>query len=250
MRLLREINFSLQILSFIYLLPLFLFGSLPQIFYLSVLLSARNKLIKQLLLKQPLNKLKSFLTGKYFLWLILLLPGVLATLNFFRGKTDYTMIMHITGEFAGRFLAISLIATPLVLMFPNGGPAKWLVRNRRFFGVTAFVYTFLHTIFYILEYQVSQLANEFLQIPILTGWIAFFIFVPLAITSTDAAVKRMGPAWKNLQRWVYLAGLMAFIHWALLGLQGDHASAGGALFHFVPVMVLQTYRVWKQRKIG
>ncbi len=196
-----------------------------------------------------MNSLKSFFTGKYFLWLILLIPGILTTLNYFRGQTNYAMIMHVTGEFAGRFLAISLVATPLVLLFPNGRPAKWLVRNRRFFGVTAFVYTLLHTIFYLLEYPVGQLTSEFVQIPMLTGWIAFFIFIPLAFTSTDAAVRRMGPAWKKLQRWVYLAGVLAFVHWALLGLQGDHASAGGALFHFVPVMVLQVYRIWKQKLV-
>ncbi len=38
---------------------------------------------------------------------------------------------------------------------------------------------------------------------------------------------------------------MAFAHWASLGLQGEHESKGGALFHFVPVMVLQVYRIWK-----
>jgi len=156
--------------------------------------------------------------------------------------------MHTTGEFAGRFLAISLIATPIGLMFPEGRVAKWLIRNRRFFGLAAFAYTLLHTIFYVLEYPMTALLHEVSQFSILTGWIAFFIFIPLAMTSTDAAVKRMGPAWKKLQRWVYLAAVMAFVHWALLGLQGEHASMGGALFHFVPVMVLQIYRVWKQGK--
>ena len=194
-----------------------------------------------------MNKIKSFLTGKYILWLILALPGILVTKSYLEGTMNYDMIMHVTGEFAGRFLAISLIATPIALMFPKSRVSRWLVRNRRFIGVSAFVYTLLHTIFYVLEYPFGQILSEFPQIAILTGWIAFFIFIPLAITSTDAAVKRMGPAWKKLQRWVYLAGVMAFAHWALLGLQGEHASMGGALFHFAPVMVLQVYRVWKQK---
>lgn len=194
-----------------------------------------------------MNQLKSLLTGKFMLWLILALPGIMATLNYIKGQLNYEMMMHVTGEFAGRFLAISLIATPIALMFPKGRVAKWFIRNRRFFGVSAFAYTLLHTIFYVLEYSISQLVNEFLDVAILTGWIAFFIFIPLAMTSTDAAIKRMGPAWKKLQRWVYLAAVMAFAHWALLGLQGEHASLGGALFHFAPVLLLQIYRVWKQR---
>ena len=192
-----------------------------------------------------MNQLKSFLFGKYSLWLILTIPGVMTTINYINGKLNYNMIMHISGEFSGRFLVISLIAPPIALMFPKGGVSKWLIRNRRFFGVAAFAYTLLHTIFYVLKYPISQLVNEFSDLAILTGWVAFLIFIPLAITSTDAAVKKMGAAWKKLQRWVYLAAFMAFTHWALLGFEGEHASMGGALFHFVPVMLLQVYRVWK-----
>ncbi|MFK8101868.1 MAG: sulfite oxidase heme-binding subunit YedZ [Saprospiraceae bacterium] len=195
-----------------------------------------------------MNTLKSFLTGKYVLWLLLALPGILSTKNYLAGSLNYAMMMHITGEFAGRFLVISLIATPLALLFPKSQVSKWLIRNRRFFGVGAFAYTLLHTIFYVLKYPFGQLVSEFATLSILTGWIAFFIFIPLAMTSTDAAIKRMGPAWKKLQRWVYLAAVMAFAHWALLGLQGEHASMGGALFHFVPVVLLQLYRVWKESR--
>ncbi|MFK7948165.1 MAG: sulfite oxidase heme-binding subunit YedZ [Saprospiraceae bacterium] len=193
-----------------------------------------------------MNKIKSILTGKYILWLLLAIPGTLLSINYLKGEINYNMIMHITGEFAGRFLVISLIATPIALMFPKGRVSKWLIRNRRFFGLAAFAYTLLHTIFYILEYPFSEIINEFSDIAILTGWIAFFVFIPLAMTSTDAAIRRMGASWKKLQRWVYLAAIMAFAHWALLGLAGEHASIGGALFHFTPVIVLQIYRVWKQ----
>ena len=196
-----------------------------------------------------MNNLKNILTSKYILWLTLALPGVLAIIGYVQGKQAYGMLMHITGEFAGRYLAISLLATPLIMLFPKARIPRWLVRNRRFFGVGAFACTLLHTIFYVAEYPLSRLVNEFADIAILTGWVAFFIFIPLAMTSTDAAVRRMGGSWKKLQRWVYLAAIMAFAHWALLGLQGDHASMGGALFHFVPVMVLQAWRAWRVRRV-
>ncbi|WP_273445764.1 sulfite oxidase heme-binding subunit YedZ [Neolewinella agarilytica] len=195
-----------------------------------------------------MDKLKSFLTSKYILWVILAIPGILLTRNYLSSGISYDQIMHITGELAGRMLIVSLVATPVSLLFPKAKIAGWLMRNRRFFGVAAFAYTLLHTIFYLLEYSLGRIVNEFADIAILTGWIAFFIFIPLAITSTDAAVRRMGPAWKKLQRWVYLAAIMAFAHWALLGLQGEGGSMGAALVHFVPVMLLQVYRVWKQRQ--
>jgi len=127
-------------------------------------------------------------------------------------------------------------------VFPKARFTKWLIRNRRFFGVAAFSYTLLHTIVYLLEESLSQIFNEFFQIGMITGWIAFFIFIPMAITSTDAAVKRMGANWKKLQRWVYLAALMAFFHWALVNIENPHW--GPALFHFMPVAVLSLYRIW------
>lgn len=191
--------------------------------------------------------IKKILNHKYFLWIILSLPAIAALRGMYTGDSSYGMLMHITGEFAGRFLAITLLITPLALLFPHTAIIRWLVRNRRFLGVAAFVYTLLHTVFYILEYPMAKLYDEFFEVAILTGWIAFFVFVPLAVTSTDWAVRKMGKNWKKLQRWVYLAGVMAFIHWALLGLAGDHQSMGAALFHFIPVMLLQVYRVWKQR---
>lgn len=196
---------------------------------------------------ESMKDIKKLLSSKYSLWGILCIPAIFMTANYFNKNISYASVMHITGEFAARMLIISLIATPIKLLFPKGRISKWLIRNRRFFGVAAFAYTLLHSIFYILEYPLNQIINEFPDLSILTGWIAFFIFIPLAITSTNAAIKKMGRNWKKLQRWVYLAALMAFVHWALLGLQGEHANIGGALFHFIPVMLLQVYRVWKQK---
>ncbi|MFK8060340.1 MAG: sulfite oxidase heme-binding subunit YedZ [Polaribacter sp.] len=193
-----------------------------------------------------MKQIRSFLVGKYPLWILLAIPGILVIINYLKGKLNYEMMMHISGEFAGRMLIISLIATPLKMLFPKGKVSKWLVRNRRFFGVSAFAYTLLHTIFYVLEYSISQLTNEFLNLSILTGWITFFIFIPLAITSTNTAIKKMGSSWKKLQRWVYVAAILTFTHWIFIGLQSNNASTFGAIFHFIPVMVLQVYRVWKQ----
>jgi len=139
-----------------------------------------------------MDKIISFFTGKYILWVILAIPGIGATTKFLTGEANYDMLMHLTGEFAGRFLVISLIATPIALLFPKGKIGKWLVRNRRFFGVGAFAYTLLHTIFYLLEVPLEKVINEFFELGILTGWTAFFVFIPLAMTSTDAAVRRMG----------------------------------------------------------
>jgi len=187
--------------------------------------------------------MKAFLFNKYWLWLILALPGIGAARGFLTGASQYNMLMHMTGEFSARFLIIALIATPISMMFPGSKVGKWLVRNRRYFGVAAFALALLHTIFYFYEVAFDQIMGEFLEVGILTGWIAFFIFVPLAITSNDYSMKVMKGAWKKLQRWVYLAAIMTLLHWALV-----HMHWKPALIHFMPVILLSIYRVWKENQ--
>lgn len=190
-----------------------------------------------------MNTLKSFFLNKYWLWVILTLPAAGMTIGVLNGKATYDILMHATGEFSARFLIITLIATPLLMLLPKTRIPKWLVRNRRYFGVAAFAYALLHTVFYLYEVAFSQVMSEFFQVGLLTGWIAFFIFVPLAITSNDYAVRVMKQNWKKLQRWVYLAAILAFLHWGLI-----HLHWGAAIVHFTPVALLQIYRVWKVRR--
>jgi sulfoxide reductase heme-binding subunit YedZ len=82
---------------------------------------------------------------------------------------------------------------------------------------------------------------EFTALGIWTGWLAMVIFVPLAITSTDGFVRRMGPAWKTLQRTVYVAAVATLLHWIFV-----HNNLGPALFHFVPLALLEAYRIWRK----
>jgi methionine sulfoxide reductase heme-binding subunit len=185
--------------------------------------------------------MKSLIFSKYTLWFFLALPAVMLCIGIFNGKSNYDSSMHVTGEFSVRFLVFSMIATPLSMMFSTSKFPRWLVRNRRYFGVAAFAYALLHTVFYLYEIAFDQVMSEFLEIGIITGWIAFFIFVPLAITSNDYAVKAMQKGWKRLQRWVYLAALMTLFHWGFI-----HGHWAGAMVHFAPVALLSVYRVWKQ----
>jgi sulfoxide reductase heme-binding subunit YedZ len=189
-----------------------------------------------------MDKMKAFFGSPYLLWLLMAIPAIGLTNQLLQGSARYGMLMHITGEFSVRFLVVSLIASPLNMLFPKGAIANWLLRNRRFFGLAAFAYALLHTIFYILEEPLAEAVNEFFSVGIFTGWVAFFIFVPLAITSTDAAIRRMGANWKRLQRWVYLAALMSLLHWALVSTKHTHWTP--ALVHFSPFILFSTYRIW------
>ena len=79
------------------------------------------------------------------------------------------------------------------------------------------------------------------EFEIWTGWLAFAIFLPLAATSFDAAVRWLGPRWKTLQRFTYAAAVLVLAHWAV---QEDWKSVVPALVHFGPLIGLEAYRVW------
>ncbi len=57
--------------------------------------------------------------SKYILWSFLCLLGLMFTIGLFNGRMNYEKLMHATGEFSGRFLMLSLIATPLVMLLPK-----------------------------------------------------------------------------------------------------------------------------------
>jgi len=139
--------------------------------------------------------------SKYILWGFLCLPGLMFTIGLFNEK-----LMHATGEFSGRFLMFSLIATPLVMLLPKFRFPKWLARNRRYFGVAAFGYGLYHLLAYLVEV-------------------------------TDGWVRSLKKKWKKIHNWGYLAALLAYLHWAFI-----HDHWVPALVHATPVVLLQLYR--------
>lgn len=180
----------------------------------------------------------------YLLWAILALPAVGMTYEAFT-NTDPRFIdelVHASGEMSARILIILMMASPLVILLKGWRGPLWIKRNRRYLGVAAFGYALLHTVFYLIETaSLATVVNEIPRLYIWTGWIAFLIFVPLALTSMDYFVRKMGTWWKWLQRWTYAAAVLTLLHWAALH---DWNGFAPALVHFVPLIALEAYRVW------
>lgn len=183
----------------------------------------------------------------YFIWLILALPSVPMLLVLVLATSDVSepsvvhMLLHPTGEFSARFLVITMILSPLRMLFPKSGFIRWMTKRRRYFGVAAFFYAAFHTVLYLIDLQtLAAITTDFWKFGIWTGWVAMVIFVPLAVTSTDTAVRKMGRNWKTLQRAVYVAAVATLLHWIFV-----HNDIGPALVHFVPLAGLEIYRVWR-----
>ena len=120
------------------------------------------------------------------------------------------------------------------------------MKRRRYLGVAAFFYALAHTVLYLIdEGAIAFTGGEVSKLYIWTGWIAFLIFVPLAVTSTDAWVRRLGRSWKKLQQFVYAAAILTLIHWAALH---DWGGVGAALVHFAPLVALEVYRLWSTQQ--
>jgi sulfoxide reductase heme-binding subunit YedZ len=184
------------------------------------------------------------LNNPYVFWAILSIPAIpmLADLMTSDNPRIIHILVHPTGEFAARFLIIALMITPLMILLPQWRGPRWLMRRRRYIGVAAFGYAAAHTVFYLIDKGVIAITSaELARTVIWTGWAAFLIFVPLAVTSTDGWVRRLGTNWKPLQRWVYAAAALTLLHWAVLHNWGGSVPA---LIHFGPLIALQAYRIW------
>lgn len=187
---------------------------------------------------------RAIVNSPYFLWALLALPSIPMVAGLVSGNADAEGLLHPTGEFAARFMIIAMMITPLRLMFAKSKWPVWLMRRRRYFGVAAFGYAAFHTALYIIDMATLQaMLAEFFALGIWTGWAAFAIFIPLGLTSNNRSQRLLGARWKQLQRWVYPAAVLTLLHWIFV-----HNNLGPALVHFVPLLALETYRIWKTRK--
>lgn len=153
---------------------------------------------------------------------IYILGMVPAVWTFYLGLTDQlgadpqNTLERTLGLWALRFLIAALAITPLRRL---GGPT--LIRYRRAIGLLGFYYACLHLTVYLVLDQGLDLAAIWADIvkrPYITvGMLAFTILVPLAVTSNNAMIRRLGaPAWQRLHRLVYVATAAAAIHFLML----------------------------------
>jgi len=120
------------------------------------------------------------------------------------------------GLWALRFLIATLMVTPLRQLFNVN-----LLRYRRALGLLAFYYAVLHLLTYLVLDQGldgAAIVADIVKRPYITiGMATFVILVPLAVTSNNAAIRRMGgQAWAKLHRLVYVAAIGAALHFVLV----------------------------------
>ena len=157
--------------------------------------------------------------SKPLVFLLCLAPlGLLLfnTLNGSLSANPIEEITHLTGEWALRFLLLTLAITPLRKFTRINS----FIRYRRMLGLFAFFYASLHFLTYLILDQFfdwQEIIKDIVERPYITvGFVAFVLLIPLAITSTKKMVSRLGSRWQKLHKLVYLIGILAILHFLWL----------------------------------
>jgi sulfoxide reductase heme-binding subunit YedZ len=186
--------------------------------------------------------MRTILNNKHAFWLLLSLPAILLVSGWWQGRIDSMDMLHPTGEWSARLMILAMVLSPLLSILGPKRWLNWLVVRRRAIGVAAFCYAVLHLLFYLIDMgNLDDILAEWLAPGIWTGWAAFALMLPLALTSNDASVRWLRTGWKRLQRLVYPAALLTLLHWIWV-----HNSYAGALAHFVPLGLLLLARFIKK----
>lgn len=153
----------------------------------------------------------------WVLYILLPIPGILAVLAGLTNNLGPEPIKELEkelGEFALMLLTVSLAVTPLLHFVRIN-----LLRFRRAIGVVAFGYVVAHFLTWLLlDVQlISQIWADIVKRPYITfGFAGFVAMVPLALTSNNWSVRKLGRFWRVLHRLTYIAAILGGLHYIML----------------------------------
>ena len=141
------------------------------------------------------------------------------------GANPVETLTHETGQWALRLLLVTLALTPLQQW---SGVAAW-IRFRRMLGLYAFFYVVCHfSIWLLFDHSLDLVAmlEDIVERPYITvGFSALLLLLPLAVTSTNGMIRRLGRRWKLLHRLVYVIVALAILHYLWL-VKADYLESG------------------------
>lgn len=160
------------------------------------------------------------------------------------GTNPIEEVTHRTGDWTLRLLLITLTVTPA------RGLLNWnfLLRLRRLLGLFAFFYACLHFLTYVWLDQFfwwDEIVKDIVKRPFITvGFAAFVLLIPLAVTSTNAMMKRLGRRWQPLHRLVYVSATLGVLHYLWL----VKADVQRPLTYGALLVILLAYRAYAGRR--
>jgi sulfoxide reductase heme-binding subunit YedZ len=202
-----------------------------------------------LLLQSPSKRSLGII--KTLLFVLALLPFVrLLVFTFLDrlGANPLEFIERNTGDWTLYFLCLTLSVTPL----RRYTQWHWLLKMRRMLGLFVFFYATLHLLTFIWFdhfFDLPEMFKDVLKRPfIAVGLSAFVLLLPLALTSTNAMVRRLGgQRWQLLHRLIYVIGLLGVVHfWWMKAGKNDVAQP--LLFALIMALLLSLRIFWRYQK--
>jgi sulfoxide reductase heme-binding subunit YedZ len=151
-------------------------------------------------------------------WIGGLVPFALLVLGVFTGGLGADPIEYVTLR-TGFATLLMLMCTLAITPLRRLTGWNWLAPARRTLGLCGFFYVCLHFATYMVDqgFTWSYIWEDIAERPYVTvGFTAFLLLVPLALTSTKAAIRRLGKRWQKLHRLVYLAAALGVLHFTWL----------------------------------
>ena len=162
--------------------------------------------------------MKPIVLLKRIIFAAALIPAALLVFDAFQGDltaNPIEYITHTTGDWAIRFLVITLAVTP-IRRITGWNP---VIQLRRMLGLFSFFYATLHFLtWFVLDwfFDVRQMAEDITMRPFITlGMATYVMLIALAVTSTQTSIRCLGRKWTQLHRLVYVAAVTSLLHFWL-----------------------------------
>jgi sulfoxide reductase heme-binding subunit YedZ len=187
---------------------------------------------------------------KWVLFILALLPFLrLVAFTYLDklGANPVEFITRNTGDWTLYFLCITLAMTPLRKLLQW----HWIIRLRRMLGLYVFFYAFLHFMTFLWFdhfFELDEMFSDVLKRPFITvGFSAFVLLIPLALTSSNAMIKRLGgKRWQRLHRLIYLIAPLGVLHYFWMK-AGKHDFTQPWLFAVIVFSLLALRVFWRWR---
>jgi sulfoxide reductase heme-binding subunit YedZ len=176
--------------------------------------------------------------------IVLLVAGVAGVAGQSLGPNPIREMLHVTGKTSLNLLLITLMVTPV--RHATGWMAVHAIR--RALGLFAFTYALLHFLIYAvleLDLDFSDLGREIARRPfIIVGTVALFALIPLAVTSTNRMMRKLGRRWQTLHQLIYPIAILGVWHyyWQV------KADIREPLVYAGILTALLGYRLWLRRR--
>ena len=189
---------------------------------------------------------RNFNRSKPVLFILILFPSLLWAFQFVTGNLGVNPIEKLMDELGLMALRL-IIITLMITTLSNIKPLKSIVVLRRMIGLFAFYYVCLHFSTYIvLDHFLDMqfIIQDIIKRPFITfGFISFLFLIPLASTSTNNMIKRLGfKLWKKIHYLIYPVAILASMHFYVL----VRADKTEPVIYMGIIILLLLHRIFKR----